>query len=77
MRCSSFSVIHRSVGSAGPRIAQQAVLFVIVTTSFYGMTDEGHHRDASWLDRGADTVGATVGALASSRMIEGVKNRIS
>jgi VanZ family protein len=57
--------------SAGPRIAQQAVLFVIVTTSFYGMTDEGHQafvtfRDASWLDWGADTIGVIVGALQAA-----------
>jgi VanZ family protein len=64
--------------SAGPRMAQQAMLFAIVATSFYGMTDEVHQafvplREASWLDWVADTAGAVIGALASSRMMERVE----
>ena len=52
--------------AAGPRVAQQAVMFAILAASFYGMTDEVHQafvplRESSWLDWIADTAGAVIG----------------
>lgn len=61
--------------AAGPHVAQQAVLLAILAASFYGMTDEVHQafvpfRESSWLDWVADTAGAVIGAVGSSRMME-------
>jgi VanZ family protein len=51
------------------QMASHALLFAIVTTSLYGMTDEAHQlfvpfRESSWLDWLADTAGAATGALS-------------
>lgn len=61
--------------AAGPRVAQQAVMFAILAASFYGMTDEVHQafvplRESSWLDWIADTAGAVIGAVGASRIME-------
>lgn len=60
--------------AAGPRMAQQAVMFAILAASFYGMTDEVHQafvplRESSWLDWIADTAGAVIGAVGASRIM--------
>jgi VanZ like family len=61
--------------AAGPAVARHAVILAILATSFYGMTDEIHQafvpfRESSWLDWVADTVGAAIGAIASSRFMK-------
>jgi VanZ family protein len=61
--------------AAGPRVAQQAVMFAILAASFYGMTDEVHQafvplRESSWLDWIADTAGAVIGAVGASLIME-------
>lgn len=61
--------------AASPRVAQQAVMFAILATSFYGMTDEVHQafvplRESSWLDWIADTAGAVIGAVGASRIMK-------
>jgi VanZ family protein len=61
--------------AAGPRVAQQAVVFAFLAASFYGMTDEIHQafvplRESSWLDWIADTAGAVTGAVGASRIME-------
>ena len=69
--------------AAGPRVAQQAVIFAILAASFYGMTDEVHQafvplRESSWLDWIADTAGAGIGAVGASRiMVRTTENDIS
>ena len=54
--------------------AQQAIPLAIVTASLYGMSDEAHQlfvpfRDSSWQDWVADTLGATLGAVTSKRIL--------
>jgi VanZ family protein len=69
--------------AAGPFAAEYAALFAIVTASLFGATDEVHQafvpfRTATWLDWAADTVGATIGAVAAHRFMErGAKDVIS
>ena len=51
------------------RVSSRALLFAIVTTSLYGMTDEVHQlfvpfREASWQDWLADAIGAVIGVLS-------------
>jgi VanZ family protein len=51
------------------QVASRALLFAIVTTSLYGMTDEAHQlfvpfRESSWQDWLADTIGAAIGVLS-------------
>ena len=59
--------------AAGATSARYAVVFAIMASSFFGMTDEIHQafvpfRESSWLDWVADTVGAAMGAVGSNRL---------
>ena len=59
--------------AAGPGLARQAVVLAILTAAVYGLTDEVHQafvplRESSWQDWLADTVGATLPAVAVGRI---------
>jgi VanZ family protein len=59
--------------AAGPAVARQAVVLAILTASVYGFTDEAHQafvplRESSWQDWLADTLGATLAAVAVGRV---------
>jgi VanZ family protein len=61
--------------AAGSFAAGYAVLFAIVTASFYGATDEVHQafvpfRTAAWSDWVADTAGSVIGAVGFQRVVD-------
>jgi VanZ family protein len=69
--------------AAGSWFTEYAVLFAIITASFYGATDEVHQafvplRTAAWSDWVADTAGGVIGTVGYRRVVErGAKDVIS
>ena len=69
--------------AAGSWSTEYAVLFAIITASFYGATDEVHQafvplRAAAWSDWVADTAGGVIGSVGYRHVMErGAKYIIS